>query len=88
MARALAAVAGIAAVVGFVLGFFMHRRITGAYVAGTGAVLGLMTLFAYGWATGLEIGFFLALLGVLVVGGLSVLAITPAGESSEITGTD
>jgi hypothetical protein len=81
VARALAALAAVASVAGFILGFFMHRRTQGAYVAGTGAVLGLMTLVAYGRAAGLGVGFFLTLVGVLVVAGLSILAITPAGES-------
>lgn len=81
VARALAGLAAVASVAGFILGFFMHRRTEGAYVAGTGAVLGLMTLVAYGRAAGLGVGFFLTLLGVLVVAGLSILAITPAGES-------
>jgi hypothetical protein len=83
VARALAALSALAAVVGFVLGFFMHRRTEGAYVAGTGAVLGLMTLFVYGRAAGIGTGFFVALLGVIVVAGLAVLAITPAGGSRE-----
>jgi hypothetical protein len=83
VARAISALAALAAVAGFVLGFFMHRRTQGAYVAGTGAVLGLMTLVIYARAAGIGTGFFLALLGVLVVAGLSVLAVTPAGGSTE-----
>jgi hypothetical protein len=83
VARALAGVSALAAVAGFVLGFFMHRRTEGAYVAGTGAALGLMTLFIYGRAAGIGTGFFIALLGVVVVAGLAVLAITPAGGSKE-----
>ncbi len=83
VARVLAAVSAVAAVAGFILGFFMHHRLLGAYVAGTGAVLGLMTLFLYARAAGIGSGFFIALLGVIVVAGLATLAITPAGGSKD-----
>ena len=86
LARLLALVSAVAAITGFVMGTFLGRRLQGAYVAGGGAVLGLLTLFLYARESGLGMGFIFALLGVAFVAGLVILAVSPYGGGSDDAG--
>ncbi len=81
LARVLAALAGIAALVGAYLGLFAEQRVNGGWLAVGASVVALVVLYFSAREAGIRLGYLIAFVGALAVLAVGVASIRPSAAA-------
>ncbi len=81
LARVLAGLSGIAALVGAYLGMFGEQRVNGGWLAIGASIVALVVLYLSAREAGIRIGYLIALVGALAVLAVGVASIRPSAAA-------